>query len=166
MNLRANAEDLRSALDRMFLEYPELKDDETLRADMLEGETELYAVIGKIVEMATEAETISDAIAIRISALSERKARYARKYVALRNLILDLMQAADLQKIVIPEATLSLRQIAPAPIVIDENSLPENCIRIKREPDMKAIKEQIEQGITVAGTAMGNGKTSLGIRIK
>ena len=166
MNIRADLADLRSSIDKMFLEYPELQEDETLRADMFEGETELYAVIGKVIDQSSEAATMSEAIKHRMNDLRDRKARFERKEDALRGLVSDLMQKADLQKIQLPDATLSLRQIAPSPFVTDETALPDNCIRIKREPDMKAIKELIEQGISVAGTAMGNGKTSLTIRVK
>lgn len=166
MNIRADITDLRNSMDKMFLEYPELLEDETLRADMLDGQTELYSVIGTIVDLSSEAATMAEAIKLRMNDLRDRKARFERKEDALRGLISELMQKADLPKIILPDATLSLRQISPAPFVTDETALPENCIRIKREPDMKAIKEQIEQGISVAGTAMGNGKTSLTIRVK
>ena len=166
MNLRANIQDLRSAIDRMFLEYPELADDEILRADMFEGETELHAVFSEIVDTAMDAATMAEALKLRMTDLHERKSRFERKEEALRGLIADLMESAGFSRIMLPEATLSIRKIAPAPFVIDETALPENCIRIKRVPDMQAIKEQINQGISVAGTAMSIGKTSLTIRTK
>ena len=166
MNIRFEMSDLKQAIDRMFLEYPELQDDETLRADMFEGETQFHSVLERIVDLSLDASSMSEAIKLRMNDLRDRKARFDFKEDCLRNLISNLMEVANLAKVILTSATLSVRNIAPSPIVIDETQLPENCIRIKREPDMKAIKEQTEQGIAVAGTAMGNGKQSLTIRVK
>ena len=166
MNINADIQYLKSRIEALQIEYPELADDDDLRADVFAGETALPEVLAKLVNTTLEAETMSDAIKGRATELAARKARFDRKANASRGLILDLMERANFPKLQLTEATLSVRQIAPSPIVIDEAALPDNCVRIERKPDMKAIKAEIEGGREVQGVAMSNGKASLTIRTK
>ena len=166
MNIHADIQYLKSRIEALQIEYPELVDDDDLRADMFEGETALPEVLAKLVNSPLEAESMADAIKSRAAELATRKARFERKAAASRGLILDLMERANFPKLQLTEASLSVRQIAPSPYVSDEAALPDNCVRIERKPDMKAIKAEIEGGKDVPGVVMSNGKTSLTIRTK
>jgi hypothetical protein len=166
VTIHADIQYLKGRIEALQIEYPELADDDDLRADVFEGETALPEVLAKLVNTTLEAETMSDAIKSRAAELATRKARFDRKANASRGLILDLMERANFSKLQLTEATLSVRQIAPSPIVVDETALPDNCVRIERKPDMKAIKAEIEGGREVQGVAMSNGKASLTIRTK
>jgi Siphovirus Gp157 len=166
MNIHANVQFLQNQISDLLLQYPELADDEDFRADVFEGETALEYVLTKLVAMSRDASTMADAIKLRMGDLSERKARFDRKEEAARKLIMSVMERADLSKLQLVEATLSMRQLPPSPIVTDETVLPDNCVRIERKPDMKAIKAEIDGGRDVPGVAMSNGKPSLTIRVK
>jgi hypothetical protein len=166
MNIHADIQYLKSRMEQLIIEFPDLAEDEEFRADVFEGETDIERVLEKLVNMSRESETMADAIKTRQTELAERRARFDRKDEAARKLILSVMEQGGLQKFHLTEATLSLRQIAPAPIVTDPDALPDNCVRIERKPDMKAIKAELERGSTIPGTAMSNGKTSLTIRTK
>ena len=109
---------------------------------------------------------MQDAIKLRMSAMAERKARYERQEDAMRSLIISVMDRASLSKFVLPEATLSLRMVPPAPIVTDADLLTDDCVRIERKPDMKAIKALMESNGALPGVAMSNGRQSLTIRTK
>jgi hypothetical protein len=70
------------------------------------------------------------------------------------------------KKVELRQATLSIRAGTPRVIITDEARLPEDCIRIKREPDKVAIKEHLARGEPVAGAEMSNREEVLAVRIK
>ncbi len=166
MNMYADIQALRSTMDALFLEFPELAEDEQFRADVLEGETNIQDVLTRLVNVSRDAETMAEAVKARKQEIGERQNRFERKAEAARKLILSVMERADLPKVQLTEATLSMRVLPPAPIVQDADELPDNCVRIERKPDMKAIKAELEGGREVPGIAMSNGRPSLTIRTK
>lgn len=166
MNIHSNVEFLKKQIDALLLEYPELQDDADFRHDVFEGQTSIDYVLSKLVDAARDAETMAEAIKTRKMELGDRQARFQRKDEAARKLILSVMERAELPKIQLTEATLSMRHLPPSPIVTDETALPDNCVRIERKPDMNAIKAEIEGGREVQGVAMSNGRPSLTIRTK
>jgi Siphovirus Gp157 len=166
MNFKAHSEALKASFASLVAEYPELLEDAQLRADMFEGETDIQWLLNSLVNETLDAETMVEAITIRASDMAERKKRFDNKSTSLRALISSIMEAAALPKIQLVDATLSVRQLAPSPIVTDETLLPENYIKIIRKPDMAAIKAAMEATSELPGVVMSNGKTSLTIRTK
>lgn len=141
----------------------ELADDEDLKLDTLEGETDLFELVAKLLERIENAEGDRAALVSQIQDRNERKARAEKRIEANRTAIMALMETAQLDKLPLPEATCSLRRIAPKPVVVDESLLPDELCRITRKPDLTAIK-QLET--IIPGVAMDNGGTSLTIRRK
>lgn len=166
MNIHQNIYDLRGAIEALLLEYPELAEDEVLRADTFAGETNMEETLSQLVEMISDADSMVEAIKSRIAALSERKARFERREDALRSLAKGLLEKADLRKFVLPEATVSLSYRAPAPVITNEAAIPDDFCKFKRSPDIKKIKEAYADGKSVDGTALGNFSHSLTIRFK
>ena len=166
MNIYADIQALKSTMDALFLEFPELSEDEQFRADVLEGETNIQDVLTRLVNVSREAETMAEAVKARKMEIGERQSRFERKAEAARKLILSVMEKAELPKAQLTEATLSMRHLPPAPIVQDADALPDNCVKIERKPDMRAIKAAIEGGAQVPGIVMSNGRPSLTIRTK
>lgn len=165
-NIHANVQFLNQQIDALLLEHPELADDTDFRHDVFEGQTSIDHVLSKLVETALDAAAMADAIKARKGELADRQSRFERKDEAMRKLILSVMERAELPKIQLTEATLSMRQLPPSPIITDATALPDNCVRIERKPDMKAIKAEIEGGRDVPGVAMSNGRPSLTVRTK
>lgn len=166
MNLRAHIDELKAQVGLLLAEYPELADDEQLRLDTLDGETDINWLASMLVDAALNAGTMADAIKIRVSDLSDRKKRFENKEQSLRNLIKTLMDAAQLPKLQLTDATLSIRSLSPSPIVTDATLLPDDCVRLERKPDMAAIKAAMEARKELPGIVMSNGGTSLTIRVK
>ena len=94
-NIRLELADLHRDIDMLRARFPELDDDEVLRADMFEAETSLHEVVGKLLERAREAETMAEAIKLRQDDLAARKARYERQKEAMRDFIQTLMERTD-----------------------------------------------------------------------
>ena len=153
----------------LCLEFPEMYDDETLRADMLEGQTDAFAVLALLTERIREEESLEAAIAFRLSDLKVRKERGARRGEGYRTLALRIMHAAHLNKVTLPEATLSIRTVAPK-VEVDDVDLFLQAYpkyqRIKAELDRTMLKADLAAGIACVGARLGNGSETLTLSTK
>lgn len=158
MNIRVDVAQIEGAIAGLLATYPELAEDEALRSDVIEGETDLHSVLTRLVRIAADADDMAAAIKTRKAALTERQARFERREEAIRSLITSLMGRADLSKLVLPEATLSVAARKPRPQVFDEAQLPEELWRVRREPDLKKIQDAyVQTGLLPPGVSMTNG---------
>jgi hypothetical protein len=143
-----------------------LEEDERLYLDTLEGETDLYEWVRRLLNRIEEDEGNGKALAEQIADRQTRGKRVADRIAANREAIRALLECARLDKLVIPEATLSVRQVPPKPMVTDEAAVPDELCRFKRSPDMAAIKTALDAGNAVSGVTLSNGSQSLAIRRK
>lgn len=154
-------------LEREFADllaaYPELAEDEGLRADTIEGETDAHRVLGRILSAERDADSMAKAIAERAKELSGRKARHERKKEAMRILLFRLLKAAGLPKVALPEATVSITKKAASVEIVDESLLPDSVVKLVRTPDKTAIKEALAAG-DVPGARMGEPGETLTVR--
>lgn len=154
-------------LEREFADllaaYPELAEDDTLRADTIEGETDAHRVLARIVAVERDADSMAKAIAERARDLAGRKARHERKKEAMRVLLFRLLKAAGLPKVALPEATVSIGKKPASVEIVDADALPDNVVRIVRSPDKAAIKEALAAG-DVPGARMGEPGETLTVR--
>lgn len=157
-----------TVLEREFADlvaaYPELAEDDELRADTIEGETDAYRVLGKIVAIERDANSMVLAIGERARELSARKDRYTRRKDAMRALLLRLLKASDLNKVSLPEATVSIGKGRAGVEIVDESLLPDNVVKLKREPDKTAIKAALDAGEDVPGAVLREGQPSVTVR--
>lgn len=160
-NIYLDTRELQQQIDVLLLAHPELLEDDILRADMLEGATNMNDVLSLLVSLVADAEGMVDAIKARADTLSQRKARFERRSEVMRWFIQIVMERAELNKVQLPEATLSLSFRKPSPIVTDETVLPDEFCNFKRTADMAKIKEA---GTLPPGCSMSNGKHVLAVR--
>jgi len=153
-------------IENLIASFPELADDETLRADMIAGSTEAEEVLSKIVDRMQEAETMASAIAKRVNDLNARGASFDRRGDAMRALALRIMNAAQLRKMPLPEATLSIRVNPPSVIIHDETEIPDDFTKFEIKIDRTKIKEALKAGQIVPGASLSNGSESLSVRVK
>jgi hypothetical protein len=153
-------------LDSLFVEWPELADDDQLKRHVLDNGTDFLPALKVAFEEMYEAELLSDAIKNRMGELSQRKARCDRKSDAMRSLMQKLMEHAREHKVVLTEATLSLAQRPSQIVITDETILPPEFVRTKTEPDKTKIKSALLEGKTVEGACLSNGGISLTVRTK
>lgn len=142
--------------------------DETLRADMIEGETSLNEVVSDLLAENEDDEGVIAALDAQVDIRSERIARFRQRIAARKKAIASLMDCAGLTSLPLPEATLSLRTLKPGPRVTEIDDLPEQFVdeKIVRKPNLDAIKEAVERGETIPGVIMTNGGSSLAVRRK
>jgi hypothetical protein len=166
MSINFKIDDLTTQLNSLMAEFPELEDDEQLRADVLEGETDIAEVMERIWSVECEAKGFIAGIAERQKDMAERKSRYAHKVEAMRRLMLLVLNRADLSKLELPEFTVSTRKVPPAVVIDDPTSVPFEFGSSKWAPDKKLIKTALEGGETVEGCHMSNGSISITVRAK
>jgi hypothetical protein len=152
-------------ISNLLLLYPELAEDETLRADSIEAETEAIDVLRKIEQARRDAAAMAGAIATSIADLELRQKRFERREQAMRELAFKLMQIADLRKLEMPEATYSVRAVPPSVLITDEGALPDAAFKFVKTVSKTQIKKLLQSG-PVAGATMTNGAMTLSIRTR
>lgn len=144
----------------------ELADDERAYLDTLEGETDLYEWARRLLARIEEDEGNKAALSEQISDRQARKQRADSRIDANRRALMALLDCARLDKLTLPEATISVRDVPPKAIVNDEAAIPDELCRFKQTPDMSAIKAEVEAGRAVSGVTLDNGGRSLTVRRK
>ena len=144
----------------------ELGEDERLYLDTLEGETDLFEIAATIIGEIEEDEGDVAKLKAQMDDRAARKSRLEHRNEVRRKALCALMEAAKVDKLPLPEATLSVRRVPPKPIVTDEAAVPDEYWKITRRPDLTAIKAGVESGAVIPGVSRDNGGTSLTIRRK
>lgn len=164
-NLHFAAGQLECEMAALMADYPDLKEDEVLRGDMFEGSTNLHDVLSRAVTQAQDAKAMAAAAKARADELKARAAKFERQQEAMRALCQRLMTAADLKKVVLPEATLSRAASPPSVIITDPDAIPQEFQRVKVEADKTAIKAALKAGTSVPGATLSNGGENLIVRV-
>lgn len=157
---------VRMQIEQLLHDYPELAEDDAAIELALESETDAVEFLRSLERVRRQAVALARANELIVDDLKERIARFERRDEALRRLMFQILQAANLRKMELPEATLSIRAGVPKVIVTDETAIPETFIRIKREPDISGIKATLKDGIPVPGATLSNADDILAIRTK
>jgi predicted ribosome quality control (RQC) complex YloA/Tae2 family protein len=158
---------VRAQIDLLRVRCPEIdSDDETLRVDMLEAETDFHRFLDAVIDRKQDAEEMVEGIGRLIENNKARKARYERIAEAMRDTAHKIMDHAGVRKFVLPRATVWISAGQPKVIVTDEDALPADCVRIKRAPDITAIKDHLKRGEPVPGVELSNAEPHLNVRDK
>jgi chromosome segregation ATPase len=133
----------------------------------LESETDLTEFIEKVILRIEDAKIMVSGLKEHISDLKQRQNRFEWRIDSLRAAITTLMDKADVSKIEMSSATVSIRNAQPQLVGdVDPDLLPDDLVRIKRELDKTAIKEALKAGREVSGFALSNSPPTLTIRIR
>lgn len=161
-----DAQAVKTHINALLGRFPELADDDEFRADVIEGETDLYRLLSKILDEKREADVMVEAIKAREDALKSRRQRYENRAEAYRTLIHDLMESAELAKVTLPEATLSITKARQTVAVDNVDELPQGYYSIEKKPLKSDIKKTLDAGEDVPGARLVTGETGLTIRVK
>jgi hypothetical protein len=157
--------DIRRAMAILEL-CPDLELDEQLKLSTLEGETQLNEIASILLAENEDDEGMIEQLKIQIGERRERIARFERRIDTRKNAIVSLMDTAQITKLPLPEATVSLRTLGPRPKVSIEEAIPDIFCKFVRKPDMKLIEAALERGETIPGVILTNGGASLTVRRK
>jgi len=159
------------AIVRLQIEYLRAQHPELVESDedwllAIESETDAVEFLRMVERKRQEALHMAGAIARNIKELGKRQQRFERREAAMRALKLKVMLAADVQKIELPEATLSVRNGTPKVIITDLAIIPDILCKIERAPDKVRIKDMLKAGQVVRGAELSNAEPVLSIRTK
>lgn len=156
---------VRHQIEMLKVSNPEIIEDDESWLLALESETNVEELLTQIIRQIEDTKALVVGTKDRFEELKARKDRFESRVESLRALAFKLMEAAELPKLELPEATLSIRSVPPSVMVTDEEKLPDIACKFERKPDKAKIKELLASG-WVAGATMSNGSKSLSIRIK
>ena len=106
------------------------------------------------------------AIKAREADLSARRGRYERKSDAMRVMIKAIMKAAEIDKLTLTEASLSISKPRTSVEVHSVEDLPQGYFKTVRQADKTAIKSALEKGEEIPGAYLVTGDAGLTIRVK
>jgi len=166
--LEWDAHQLQQQIANLYRLYPDLLgDDEMLKVDTLEGATNLHELATVIVVAIAKAVALAEGAANEQRDIKTRKARYEMREAFLREMLMKILQAADIKKLELPKATIGQHRGQPQIVgEPDVNALPDEFVRIKREPDRVAIREALMSGRDVPGLTLSNAPPTLVINPK
>jgi hypothetical protein len=116
------------------------EEDDVLLADMLEAETDLHPMLEKLLGWIEQDEGNVAALKLQIDERTERKRRYEARIAAKRDAVTALLDCAHLDKLTLPEATLSVRQLPAKLAVTDPAAVPDEFTVSVPRPNLDAIK--------------------------
>lgn len=132
--------------------YDAFGDDDRLITDSLEGETDLFELASRLLNSVERDDGEASILKEQIDNRKLRMDRCKSRNDARREALCALMEAARQDKLVLPEATVSLRYLASKIAVNDPNAVPDEYTAIKRVPD----KALIDAAFTVDDETLPN----------
>lgn len=142
-------------------------DDDEMISTAVEGETSLLEAISGGVDRIEELKAHREAIETRIKDLQVRRDRFEDQEARIKAAIHVAMGQAELRKIELPQATISLRAVPPKAEITDEAAIPSKFWK-PQDPklDKKAVLDALKAKEDVPGAVLSNGSQSLEIRVK
>lgn len=139
--------------------------DERTLHDTLEGATNLNELVVEIVRSAMDDALLMAALKERIAEMRERLNRLQTRESRKRDLALETMQQAGLNKIQAPDCTISIRMGQPSLQVEDETQVPEwFWIPQPAKLDKRAIVDCLKAGDVIPGVTLAPPSTLLSVR--
>jgi hypothetical protein len=141
-------------------------DDITL-ADTLEGITDLREIVGELVRSALVDEALSGGLSTRLAEMRARLQRLGDRAEKKRALALKAMSEADIQTLVQPDFTASLRRGAPTLEVLAEERIPSDYWRPQPPKlDRLGLLAALKGGSAIDGAAIAAPELQLSVRTK
>lgn len=141
-------------------------DDESLAADMVEGQTDINEAIQAAVALVAQDETHAKAIGEHIKALETRKHRLSERAEMTRTAIAIAMDQAGKKKVETALGTVSVRSVPPSVQVTEEAEIPTEFWR-SSEPklDKKALLAALKDKKAIPGATLSNGGQTIAIKV-
>lgn len=118
----------------------QFEDDERGWLDFLEGETDLFEIARRLLDKMEAEEGDREVLTEQMDARKVRRDRCDARIKSLRDSLAALMECAGVDKLPLPEATVSLRQLAASIKVNDPAAVPEEYTVPSPKPNLEAIK--------------------------
>ncbi len=164
--LKADLESQAAAVQLLSAHYRDLiEDDESFRADLIDGETDFYEAVDAILEEIGELESFAAAVDERKKALDSRKTRLKNRSQSLRAALISALEVAGETTVKRPEATLTVKDTPASVEIVTEADIPSEYW-IERDPklDKSALLEALNGGAQIPGATLAEPKKAISIR--
>lgn len=140
-------------------------DDEEMALVAVEGETGLIEAIAAGVDRISELNAHCEALEIQMKTLGERRSRFEDQALRIKTALHVAMGQAELRKLELPQATLSIRALPPKTEITDEALIPSKFWK-SQDPkmDRKAVLDALKAKEHVPGATLSNGGETLAIK--
>lgn len=140
-------------------------DDDEMIVTAVEGETRLIEAISGAIDRIAEINGHREALETRIKALVERRDRFEDQGARIKAAVQVAMGHAELRKLELPQATLSLRAVPPKCEITDESAIPSKYWKAQDPKlDKKAVLDALKAREAVPGATLSNGGETISIR--
>lgn len=116
------------------------EDDDRLLIDMIEGETDAFELVRKLLDRIEREEGDRAILTEQMDTRKVRRDRCDNRIKGFRDGIMAVLDAAGVDKLPLPEATLSLRMLDAKLSVNDPRAVPDEYTVSVPKPDMDKIK--------------------------
>lgn len=158
-------------INDLLAAYPEMAEDDVLRSDAIEGNTDAHELLSRVIRAVRSETAMADATKAAAQQVADdfkRRQESAEKRAdRLRSLAYRIIKVAKPNGPVrLPEATLSLANVAPKLVIEDESLIPENCFTpvIGRKLNREAITALFTNNETCPGARMSEPSDRLNVR--
>jgi hypothetical protein len=150
---------------RLLADFPDLDDD--VLWDTLDGATGLKEAIAELVRSSLVDDAFATGLESRVSEMKERLARFQHTSRRKRDIALEFLEKAGIEKVLDPDLTISLRTTSGGVEVTDEKSIPDAFWTPQPPRLNKAmLLDILRGGANVEGARLGNSKVSMSVRRK
>lgn len=118
----------------------QFEDDERGYLDLIEGETDAFEMVRKLLDGIEADEGDIATLKTQMEDRKVRKDRCEARIKARREAIIALMECAGIDKLPLPEATLSVRTVPAGVKVNDPAAVPDEYTVPCPKPDLEKIK--------------------------
>jgi len=133
-----------------------LADDDRILVDTLDGETDVFAVLDRIIENSMADAVLAEMAAARATRLKARKDR-------LRTTALAMLEALEITRPIERAAYTASIQRRTKAIITDPTLIPPSLLRTA--PDLHAVAKALKDG-PVSGAELGNPMPHLVVRVR
>ena len=160
MNLHANL----PLIAEIAADLAQYEDDPEAFWDTLDGEADAGEIMDALLREDTEAKAHAAALGAQIKQFQARKARLENKARCTREWMLKVLDAAGQSKVGRPLGIVSVTKGRISVKVVEAGDVPTQLMRVKREPDLTAIKRALEAGESVPGCELATGGPTVTVR--
>lgn len=135
-------------------------EDDQAAADMIEGETHLHTALSRAFDRHSELSLMVHILKVKEDDLKKRRERFERQAEFIRTAMASAMEQASLQRLELPDVTLSLRPMPQKAVVIDEAAIPTQFWK-RQDPkiDLRALTKALKEGPVLGATLSNGGRT-------
>jgi len=156
--------EISNLLAGIYTNNPELKDDDQFKLDILEGSTDYLDIINKCLLELSITEGYIEGLKLSRTRMEDKIERHSVKVDTIRKILRRMLEIADVRTAKAPNGTISLT-LSPLKVeIVNEDLIPEEFMRIKREPNKTLIGQKLKAGEDVPGARLSNGGETLTVR--